>query len=150
MRGGRVAIAVISAVLPGLIFAGSAAGCTCAPTTAAESLQRADAAIVGRLIAIEPGGKARAAYRYRVVHVYRGREEIAPGATISVLAARDSSGCGLPTGLQRHYGLFLVGGAGRWASGRCGVLSPQRLWRAAQHSYARPGGSGPGPAGCAS
>ena len=128
-----MAIAVISAALPGLIFAGSAAGCTCLPATPSESLERADAAIVGRLIAVEPRGPARADYRYRVLRVYRGAGEIDAGTVISVLSGRDSAGCGLPNRLQRRYGLFLAGdGSGRWASSLCGVTTPRRMWRAAR------------------
>jgi hypothetical protein len=130
VRGGRVAIAILSAALPGLVFAGSAAGCTCAPVSPAQALSSADAAIVGRLIAIEPKGPARAAYRYRVLRVYRGREEIEPGSTISVLSGVDSAGCALPNRLQRRYGLFLTGnGGGRWASGLCAVIAPPRLYQ---------------------
>lgn len=142
MRGGRVAIAILSVALPGLVFAGSAAGCTCAPASPAEALRGSDAAIVGKLIAIEQKGPARAAYRYRVLRVYRGREEIEPGSTISVLSGVDSAGCALPNRLQRRYGLFLTGNSrGSWASGLCGVVSPRRLWAAAQHA---PAGAGAG------
>ncbi len=130
MRGGRVAIAVVAAVLLGSIHAGSALACSCAPTSPAESLAGSDAAIAARLLAVHPRGATRAEYRYEVLHVYRGREAIRPGARISVLSPRGSAACALPDGIGRHFGLFLLGDGGRWSSGLCGVISPRRLWRA--------------------
>lgn len=135
MRGGRVAIASASAALLGLVFAGGALACSCAPASPAQSLAAADAAIVGRLLSVQPHGAARAEYRYRVLRVFRGAGEIEPGAAVSVISPRGSAGCALPTRLERRYGLFLLGdGAGRWASGLCGVVSPRRLSQAARRS----------------
>lgn len=133
MRGGRVVIAAVSVVLLGLVLADSALACSCSPAAPAESLARSDAAIVGRLIGVEPHGATRARYRYEVLRVYRGGEKIKPGSTLTVLSSRSSSACALPTRVGHDYGLFLLGDSGRWASGLCGVLSPRRLWAAAQH-----------------
>jgi hypothetical protein len=133
VRGGRVAIAAVSAVLLGLICAGSALACSCAPAAPSESLARADAAIVGRLIAVGPHGSTRAEYRYRVLRVYRGRASIQRGSVLAVSSPRGSSACALPSRIGRRYGLFLIADGGRWASGLCGVLSPHRLWSAARH-----------------
>jgi hypothetical protein len=141
--GGRIAIAVVSVVLFGLFFAAGAQACSCAPTPPAESLARSDAAVAGRLLAVEAHGRARAEYRYRVLHVYRGREEIQPGSVLTVLSSRESSACALPTRVGHRYGLFLLGSGGHWASGLCGVLSPHRLWVAAEHPDAT-AQSGPG------
>lgn len=150
MRGGRVAIAALLAVLLGAVGAGSAAACSCAPAAPAQSLARADAAIVGRLLAVAPHGPGRAVYRYRVVRVYRGAERIHPGTVLPVLSGRDSAGCALPTRTGRSYGLFLLGQGGRWASGICGVVSPRRLWRAAQGASASASGPAGASAQCAS
>jgi hypothetical protein len=130
VRGGRVVIAAVSVVLLGLVCAGSALACSCAPTSPAESLARADAAIAARLLAVEPHG-ARVTYRYEVLHVYRGRDAIAPGSTLKVTSPAGSAACALPDRVDRNYGLFLLGEAGRWIGGRCGVVSPHRLWAAA-------------------
>lgn len=134
----------------GLVWAGSAQACSCAPTAPAESLASADAAIVGTLLGVETHGPSQAAYRYRVLRIYRGRDRLATGSVLTVLSPRGSASCGLPKRLGKHYGLFLLGGGGRWASGLCGVISPRRLWTAAH----KPGGgeatgSGAG-FGCAS
>lgn len=119
-----------------MVFAGSAAACSCAPSSPAESLASADAAVAARLLSVEPQGASKAVYRYRVLHVYRGQEAIESGSVLSVLSSRDSAACGLPTRLGAHYGLFLLGDGQRWASGLCGVISPRRLWSAAR----KPGG----------
>jgi hypothetical protein len=135
VRGGRVAIAAVSVVLVGLVHAGSALACSCAPADPSESLASSDAAIVGRLLGVEPDGPARASYRYRVLRVYRGATRIEPSSVLTVLSPRGSAACALPDRVGRRYGLFLLDGGGRWASGLCGIVSPHRLWVAAK----RPG-----------
>lgn len=132
MRGGRVAIAAVTAVLFGLVSAGSARACSCAPTPPVRSLAAADAAIAGRLLSVQPRGVARAAYRYEVLHVYRGRDEIARDSVVTVVSPRGSAACGLPERVGRKYGLFLLGDGRRWASGLCSVIAPRRLRAAAQ------------------
>jgi hypothetical protein len=122
--------------LLGTVFAGSAAACSCAPTSPAESLASADGAVTARLLSVEPRGATKAIYRYRVLHVYRGRDAIERGSVLSVQSPRDSAACGLPTRIGAHFGLFLLGDGKRWASGLCGVISPRRLWSAAR----KPGG----------
>jgi hypothetical protein len=127
-----VAIAAVSAVLSGLVFAGSALACSCAPSPPAEALAGSDAAIVGRLLGVTPHGATQARYRYEVLRVYRGRGPIERGAELTVLSPRGSAACALPDRVGRRYGLFLLGDRGRWASGLCGVISPRRLWSAAR------------------
>jgi hypothetical protein len=122
---------VVSAVLLGLVFAGSAHACSCAPTAPTESLAESDAAIVGDLLSVHSRGPGQAAYRYRVLRVYRGAKRIEVGSVLTVLSPRGSASCALPKRLGKHYGLFLLGSGGRWASGLCGVISPRRLWSAA-------------------
>lgn len=141
VRGGRVAIAAASVVLLGLVFSGSALACSCAPAAPAESLARADAAVVGRLLGVESHGAEQARYRYRVLRVYRGHDRIERGETVTVLSPRGPAACALPDRLGRRYGLFLLGDGRRWASGLCGVVSPRRLWSAAQ----MPAENRPGP-----
>jgi hypothetical protein len=132
VRGGRVVIAAVSVVLLGLVGAGSALACSCAPTAPAESLARADAAITARLLSVEPLGATRAVFRDEVLHVYRGRDAIAPGSTLKVMSPRGSAACALPDRVDHSYGLFLLGSGGRWAGGLCGVIAPRRLWAAAR------------------
>jgi hypothetical protein len=147
VRGGRVAIAAVSVVLLGLIFAGSALACSCAPSTPAESLANSDAAIAARLISVAPHGATRATYRYEVLRVYRGRGEVEPGTTLAVSSSRGSAACALPDRVGHDYGLFLLRDGRRWAGGLCGVISPRRLWAAAQ---SQGDGGSAGIAGCAS
>lgn len=137
MRGGRVSIAAVSVVLLGLVFADSALACSCAPSTPAESLAGADAALTGRLLSVDPRGGARAVYRYEVLHVYRGRSKIQPGSELTVISPRGSAACALPDLVGHRYGLFLLGAGHRWTGGLCGVISPRRLRSAAR----KPGGS---------
>jgi hypothetical protein len=132
VRGGRVFIAAFSVALLGLVGAGSALACSCAPAAPAESLARADAAVTARLLSVEPRGAARAVYRYEVLHVYRGRDAIAPGSTLKVMSPRGSAACALPDRVDHNYGLFILGSGGRWAGGLCGVIAPRRLWAAAR------------------
>jgi hypothetical protein len=128
-------VAVVFA-LAGWVYASGALACSCAPTSPARLLAESDAAISGRLLAVEPRGATRSEYRYEVVRVYRGRAAIPPGSTLAVLSPRGAGACALPDRLGRRYGLFLLGHRGRWSSGRCGVVSPRRLGVAAQGSGA--------------
>jgi hypothetical protein len=132
VRGGRVAISTAFAVLLGLIFAGGALACSCAPSTPSESLARSDAAVAARLRSVTPRGASKAEYRYEVLHVYRGRGEIEPGSSLTVLSPRGSAACALPDRLGHNFGLFLLSDGRHWASGLCGVISPRRLWAAAR------------------
>lgn len=138
MPGRRTVIAIALVALLCLIEAAGASACSCARRSASASLHDADAALVGRLLGVEARGPARAAYRYRVVRLYRGDESIRPGGVLTVLSGRSAAACALPTRVGRRYGLLLAGGEGRWAGGICGVLSPRRLWLAAQRTG--PGG----------
>jgi hypothetical protein len=147
VRRGRVSIAAVAVVLLGLVFAGSALACSCVPASPAESLARADAAIVGRLLAVEPRGAARAEYRYEALAVYRGREAIEPRSVVKVLGARGSAACGLPERIGARSGLFLARSRGRWSGSLCGLVSPRRLRAAARGPAASAAGSTA--AGCA-
>jgi hypothetical protein len=136
VRGGRVVIAAVSVALLGLVGAGNALACSCAPSTPAESLAGSDAAIAARLLAVDPHGATHAEYRYEVLHVYRGRQAIESGAILKVMSPRGSAACALPSGIGHNYGLFLLGDGKRWVGGLCGVVSPRRLWAVAR----KPGG----------
>jgi len=135
-------------VLLGLVSTGSALACSCAPATPAEALAESDAALVGRLLSVDSRGPSRARYRYEVLRVYRGRDAIERGSTLSVLSSKSSAACGLPDRLGGRIGLFLTEERGRWAGGLCGVISPRRLRAAAEGP--EPGRLGGSTANCAS
>lgn len=120
------------ALIAVLGFAGSAHACSCAPLAPKESLREADAAIVGRLVKVVPKSPLQADYRYEVTRVYRGARIFEEGQMVSVRSARRAAACALPRRLDRRYGLFLDHSAGRWRAGICSVISPRRLWAAAQ------------------
>ncbi len=109
----------------------SAAACSCAPQSPAESLSEADGAIVGRLVKVVPHGRLHAIYRYRVLHVYKG-DVLEAGRVLSVHSARRAAACALPRRLGHRYGLFLSRRHGRWFGGICGVVDPGRMRHAAQ------------------
>ncbi len=133
MRARRPIIAGVFVALLGLIFAGSAQACSCARSTPTASMAEADAAIVGRLIAVVPRGDSFADYRYRVRRVYRGGGKIARGKIVTVHSSRSSAACALPSRVGLVYGLFLAREKARWVSGLCGVVSPHDLWAASKH-----------------
>ncbi len=88
-------------------------------------MQRADAAIVGKLVKVVPRGRIRADYRYRVQRVYKRGAGLRRGRVVSVRSARQSAACGLPHGTGRRYGLMLIRSEGRWTGGLCGVFRPR-------------------------
>jgi hypothetical protein len=134
------------AALLSLLLAGSARACSCAPVKPGEAMREADAAVVGRLVAVVPRGAMWADYRYRVRRVYKRSRGLARGRTISVRSARQGAACALPRRRGRRYGLFLTRDRGRWRSGSCAVVSPRRL-RAAARQGRRAGRAGD--SGCA-
>lgn len=113
-----------------------------------EAMRESDGAIVGRLVEIVPRGALQADYRYEVVRVYRGKRMIERGQMLSVRSARRAAACALPRRMERRYGLFLTRADGRWRAGICSVISPRRLWTAAQRS-SHSGHAAAGIAGCA-
>lgn len=125
-----------------LVFAGSAAACSCAPQAPGELLRESDAAIVGRLVEVLPHGRLHADYRYEVLRVYRGRDEIERGQMLTVRSARRAAACAPPRRLDRRYGLFLVRDRGRWFGGICSVIAPRRLWQAARDQAGVSGSAG--------
>lgn len=85
-------------------------------------MQRADAAIAGRLVKVVPRDHLHAIYRYRVQRVYKKGAGIQRGRVISVRSARDSAACGLPTRTKQRYELALSWSGGIWTSGACALL----------------------------
>jgi hypothetical protein len=145
VRRGRLSIAAIAAVLLGLVFAGSASACSCVRSTPAESLARSDAAVVGRLLAVEPIGTAppgagEGRFEYRILRVYRGAT-LRRGAILTLRSSLSGAACGLPQRIGRRYGLFLGRAGGRWQASLCSVVAPDRLRAAAQSSGAPARGS---------
>jgi hypothetical protein len=120
-----VAAAVVG--LGALAFAAGAQACSCAQTSPSEAMREADAAIVGELVKVAPRSRLMADYRYRVQRVYKRAGGIRRGRVISVRSPRQSVACGLPTRIGRRYGVLLLRGKGRWASGLCGVFRPSAL-----------------------
>ena len=123
----RLFVAAAVVALGALVFAAGAQGCSCARTPPDEAMQRADAAIVGRLVKVVPRSRLKADYRYRVQRVYKRGGAIRRGRTISVRSARQSAACGLPVRTGRRYGLMLVWGEGHWNSGLCATFRPGAL-----------------------
>lgn len=136
MRRGRFAIAAVAGVSLGLIFAGSALACTCANRDPAKALAKSDAAVIGRLLKVEPtgvefSGAEEARFEYRILRVYRGKKFRA-GKTLILQSWLSGAACGLPQGVGRHYGLFLWWGGAEWRSSSCSVISPPDMRSAAQ------------------
>jgi hypothetical protein len=131
VRVRRLSTALLSVALVGMALAGSAEACSCAPQSPAESLQAADAALVGRLVEVRPHGRFQADYRYEVGRVYRG-PNIEQGQMLTVRSGRRAAACALPRRLGHRYGLFLTRARGHWFGGICGVIEPRRLRHAAQ------------------
>lgn len=92
-------------------------------------MQRADAAIAGRLIEVTPQSRVRAVYRYRVRRVYKRGAGLRRGRIVSVRSTRSSASCGLPKRKGRRYGLLLSWQRGGWTSGLCGLLRRAQVRR---------------------
>jgi hypothetical protein len=119
VRGGWIVALVL---LGGLVFAGEAAACSCAPLKRGEKMREADAAFVGRLAKVVPRGRGRAVFRYRVRRVLKRGPGLRRGRMVSVRAARSSAACGLPRKTGRRYALALSRIKGGWTAGACSLL----------------------------
>ena len=129
---------MIGAVLAMLVLADGAMACSCAPQAPAEALEQSDAAVVARLVKVQPRGRLHADYRYEVRQVYRGQATIDRGQMLTVRSGRRAAACALPRRLDHVYGLFLARRQDHWFGGICGVIEPRRLRHAARN---RPAGS---------
>ena len=109
-------------LLGGLVFAGEAVACSCAPLERGEKMRAADAAFAGRLVKVVPRGRDRAVFRYRVRRVLRRGPGLRRGRMVSVRGARGSAACGLPTTTGRRYRLALARVKGGWTAGACSLL----------------------------
>jgi hypothetical protein len=119
VRGGCIAALVL---LGGLVFAGDAAACSCAPLKRGEKVRQADAAFAGTLVKVVPRGPDRALFRYRVWRVFKRGLGIRRGRVVGVRGARSSAACGLPKRLGRRYRLALSRVRGGWTAGSCSLL----------------------------
>lgn len=130
----RLAIAAVVA-LGALVFTGSAQACSCVPQGPGKAMREADAAFVGRLVAVVPRSRQQADFRYRVQRVFKRGAGIRRGRVVAVRSARSSAACGLPRRTGRRYGLTLTRAEGRWLGGLCGLAKPRQLAAGARRAH---------------
>ncbi len=148
----------------GLSLGAEAAGACSCPTlapgsTSADRLQwaqerisSADAAIVGRLIAVRPVGSRKilgpANFRYRIGRVYKGKRRLRRERIVTVRGGRATAACGLPDQVGRRYGLLLYRRKGRprWRSDFCSLMSASDMRLGAGTSSPTAGRQGNSPA----
>jgi len=114
-----------------LVFTAGAQACSCLELNPRAALRQADAAVVARLVRVEPVDHYGADYIYLVRRVYKGGKGIRAGETISVRSGINGASCGLPDDKVRWYGLFLSHGGDLWRGGLCGLAAPRELAAAA-------------------
>ena len=113
--------AILGAVAP------DALACSCANESAREKFRRADAAMVGRLVAVStpPEEFAESEFTYEVARAYKARF----GKRLTVRAYREGAMCGLPDRIGETVALFLFRDRGGWGSGLCLRTTPDELDR---------------------
>jgi hypothetical protein len=135
-------LACLAALVGALIFAATAAACSCAGPAPGEeksfyreALQRSDGAFVGKLLRKRPVGNAefptKAIYVYRVTRAFKAEQRLAD-RTVRVRSAADGAACGIEQRIGTRGGLFLYRSGGRWSSNLCLQVSPRDLRRAAR------------------
>lgn len=147
VEAGMRRLAIVGAVLGALVFAESAGACSCVELKPKEAKRQADAVVVARLVEVVPLTEFQSEFRYEVVRTYKGGSAMQPGGPISVLSASMGSACGLPTELERHYGLFLSRAPDGWHGSSCAAMGPRKLAAAMRGRGSERRGS---PPGCAS
>jgi hypothetical protein len=139
-------------VLGALLFSSGAQACSCIERTPRQALREADAAVVARLVKVQPANGYSAQYHYLVRRAYKGGKRIQAGKTVSVRSGVDGASCGFPVDEDRWYGLFLYRSGNRWTGGLCGIVAPRQLSAAASSLRAGDGllQAGSGSSNCAS
>jgi hypothetical protein len=123
-------LTVLLVVAATLALAGEAAACTCAPASAKERLDSADAAFVGRLVAKRPHSGGEAVYVFLVDSVVKGEL----GRRVEVVSPTSGAACGfeLPTG--EASGILLRRDGEEWIGGLCGQIAVGELVEARRES----------------
>jgi hypothetical protein len=132
--GRRFAIAVV-VILGALVLATGAQACSCAELTPRAALRQADAAVVARLVRVDPIDRWGADYLYLVRRVYKGGRGLHAGEKVSIRSGVNGASCGLPDDRVRWYGLFLSRREHRWRGGLCGLAAPSELAAAAEETH---------------
>ncbi len=122
----RLAV-LLAALAAGLVLAGAALACSCAPVDARDALERSDGAIVGTLTERVVDGE-EAVHTFQVETAVKG----AIGATVNVRSHRDGATCGLEIPVGGRVGLFLTRDGAEWRASLCDQVDPDELLAAAQ------------------
>jgi hypothetical protein len=110
----------VAALALALAFAGDALACTCpGGLSVEERLASADAAFVGRLVAVRG-----TSYEFEVDQRVKGDL----GERVAVRSGRDTAQCGLRrTAADEAVGVLLTRASGGWASSLCAQTTPGEL-----------------------
>ncbi|GIU95333.1 MAG: hypothetical protein KatS3mg012_1790 [Gaiellaceae bacterium] len=122
----RRTLALVAATVVSLTMAGDALACVCGDAPLEDRLERADAAVVGRIVRIEEGDLNGAPQRLLTVEV----DQRVKGAVERTLLVRSPSGttCDVRLELDRAVGLLLTRGEDdAWLATACSVVEPGPL-----------------------
>jgi hypothetical protein len=122
----RRILALGAAAFAGLVLAGAAYACVCASQPLEERLDRADAAIVGRVVAEEQGELKGAPQRLLTVEV----DQRVKGDVEDTLGVRSPAmtDCDLDVPRDEQVGLLLTRTpGGEWLGTACSVVDPGQL-----------------------
>lgn len=122
----RRALALAAAVAALSTTAGSALACVCDDAPLEERLERADAAVVGRIVRVQEGALNGAPQRFLTVEV----DQRVKGGVERTLVVRSPSGtdCDVRLELDRAVGLLLTRGSDdAWLATACSVVAPGPL-----------------------
>ena len=119
------------------MLAGEAAACTCAAAPPRERLAAADAAFVGRLVAVRPGpARDGTAYR-RYVFLVDGVVKGDLPRNVTVLSPADPGMCGFSLERRVATGILLNRRGGEWLGGVCGQIGVGELVTASRQQDER-------------
>jgi hypothetical protein len=120
------ALALAATAAIALAGAGSALACVCGDAPLEQRLERADAAVVGRVVRVDEGEVNGAPQRFLTVEV----DQRVKGGVERTLVVRSPSGtdCDVRVELDRAVGLLLTRGSGdAWIASACSVVEPGPL-----------------------
>ena len=130
-RGIRLVFVCSILFTDGIVDVNSVAACSCVVESPHDSLARADAAFVGRLISRpdeQPGsGFDSDGFEFEVEVAVKGDFP----STIRIRSPLSSAACGLDIAPGQRVGLFLSRAGDHWRSGLCSQIDPDALLAAA-------------------
>ncbi len=137
-----ISLTLALSALAALAVSASASACSCAGRPGKEIFRSTDAAIVAKLLRVEPVGDGFTSdYVFRVGEALKKRNRFEAGQIRRIRSATEGAACGIEQPIGSVVGLYLTRERdGRLHSNLCLTTSPARIRRTAKNLAAESSG----------